>query len=455
MRAVTMKATQQSKLVENELFVWLDIDGKPVLCGVLHLDDEGNERFFARFTYVQSYLDTPRAFPLDPLNLPLLNVQTTFSTTNRFQTLGAIFDAAPDAWGRAVMRLDKGVQHVSEDEVLIKGKGMGVGALFFSNRLLPADVVQKQVLLPEIKQIGSLTDLLADIDAGIKPKGAYSDLLGNSWDIGGARPKTLVKDEHKQIWIAKFPRNADTFDRQRVEYANLAMARDIGLNVPETKLMETDRGAVFLSRRFDRQVGEDGCIKRKHYLSGASLISPDVDALKRELDAPRGKATYSYARLADVIRRISSDPVNDLKELYARMLLNVAVHNTDDHLKNVGFLENENSNYYRLSPLFDVVTQEGNTKHYLHLGAMGRESSFENALSEYRRFGLRSEQAALSILKRVTEVVAQRQRYYEHAGMNEVEIECVEATLSAWHTTQQKTATTQGQRRGFHEPQGA
>jgi len=450
-----MMITQQCKHVENELFVWLDIDGKSVLCGVLHLNDEGNDRFFARFTYVQSYLDNPRAFPLDPLNLPLINAHTTFGTTNRFQTLGAIFDAAPDAWGRAIMRLDKGVQYVSEDEVLIKGKGMGVGALFFSDRLLPVDVAQKQILLPEIGQIDFLADLLADIDAGIKPKGAYSDLLGSSWDIGGARPKTLVKDEHEQIWIAKFPRNADTFDRQRVEYANLAMARDIGLNVPETQLIATDRGAVFLSRRFDRQVGEDGHIKRRHYLSGASLVSPDVDALKRELDTLRGKATYSYARLADVIRRISSDPVNDLKELYARMLLNIAVHNTDDHLKNVGFLKDEDSNYYRLSPLFDVVTQEGNTKHYLHLGAMGRESSFDNALSEYRRFGLRSEQVALSILERVTEVVGRRQHYYEDAGMNKVEIECVEATLSAWHATQQKTATTQKQRRGPHAPQGA
>jgi len=428
-----MKVKQQNKQIESELFVWLDIDGKPVLCGILHLNDEGDDRFFARFTYVQSYLDNPYAFPLDPLNLPLTDAHTTFSTTNRFQTLGAIFDAAPDAWGRTVMRLDKDGQRVSEGEVLIKGKGMGVGAIFFSNQLLPVGTGQKRISLPEIEQIDSLADLLADIDAGIKPKNAYSDLLGSSWDIGGARPKMLVRDEHGQIWIAKFPRDTDTFDRQRVEYANLAMARDIGLNVPEIQLVQTHRGTVFLSRRFDRQVAKDGSIKRRHYLSGASLISPNVNALKRELDTPRGKATYSYARLADTIRRVSSNPVNDLKELYARMLLNVAVHNTDDHLKNVGFLKDEDSHYYRLSPLFDVVTQEGSAKHYLHLGAMGRESSFENALSEYRRFGLRSEQAALSILDRVMGVVGQRQRYYEETGMNGAEIERVETTLTAWH----------------------
>jgi len=417
--------------VESALFVWLDMDGKPTLCGVLRLDDEGDERFFASFTYVQSYLDNPRAFPLDPLNLPLLDVRTTFSTTNRFKTLGAIFDAAPDAWGRTVMRLDKGGARVAEGEILMKGKGMGVGAILFSSQLLPANAVQKRILLPEIDQINSLSELLADMDAGIKPKEMHSDVMGSSWDIGGTRPKTLVRDEHGQIWIAKFPRSGDTFDRQRVEYANLTMARDIGLNVPDIQLGETHQGAVLLSRRFDRQVDEDASIKRRHYLSGASLISPDVDALKRALDSPIGKATYSYARLADVIRRISSNPVIDLKELYARMLLNVAVHNTDDHLKNIGFLKDDHSHYYRLSPLFDVVTQEGNAKHYLHLGAMGRESSFENALSEYRRFGLRSEQAALSILDRVMAVVGQRQRYYADSGMRDAEVMRVEAALSA------------------------
>jgi serine/threonine-protein kinase HipA len=124
--------------------------------------------------------------------------------------------------------------------------------------------------------------------------------------------------------------------------------------------------------------------------------------------------------------------VQDLKELYARMILNVAVHNTDDHLKNVGFLKDEGAQTYRLSPLFDVVTQEGSARHYLHIGAAGRESSFQNCLSEYRRFGLRSEAVARGILEHVREVVEQRQRYYAMAGMTAQEIGHVEASLTAW-----------------------
>lgn len=431
-----MARSKRQKSVESELYVYVDIRGEAVLAGILTLDDSDENHFFAEFTYVQSYAADPRAFALDPLNLPLVDSRTTFRTESRYEKLGAIFDAAPDAWGRNVMRIDNAGARVTEDEVLLKGRGMGVGALFFSARQLTPNM-RKTYRLPEVGQLESLAGLITDIDQGVKPKGLYRDILGSSWDIGGARPKTIVRDEQGEIWIAKFPRKGDSYDRQRVEYANLQMAKAIGLTVPEIRLAETRLGAVLLTHRFDRErlpaaAGAEPVVARRHFLSGASLISPSVQIGKRELDGPRGKATYSYARLADVTRRVSSNPVQDLKELYARMVLNVAVHNTDDHLKNVGFLKDEGAHSYRLSPLFDVVTQEGSARHYLHIGAAGRESSFDNCLSEYRRFGLRSEAAAREILEHVREVVAQRQRFYDIAGMPAEEVAHVEASLSAW-----------------------
>ncbi|AZS79672.1 type II toxin-antitoxin system HipA family toxin [Achromobacter spanius] len=431
-----MARTRKLKSVESELFVYVDIRGEAVLAGVLTLDDTDESRFFAEFTYVQSYVRDPRAFALDPLNLPLIDAKTTFRTESRYETLGAIFDAAPDAWGRNVMRVDKEGARVTEDEVLLRGRGMGVGALFFSARLLTPNM-RKTYRLPEVSQLESLADLLGDIDQGIKPKGLYRDILGSSWDIGGARPKTIVRDEQGEMWIAKFPRKGDSYDRQRIEFANLRMARAIGLTVPDIRLTETHLGAVLLTHRFDRELlpapeGAAPVVARRHFLSGASLISPSLRIGKRDLDGPQGKATYSYARLADVTRRISSNPVQDLKELYARMVLNVAVHNTDDHLKNVGFLKDPGAHTYRLAPLFDVVTQEGSARHYLHIGTAGRDSTFENCLTEYRRFGLRSEAAARSIVDAVRSVVARRRRYYEAAGMGQDEIALVESTLAAW-----------------------
>jgi serine/threonine-protein kinase HipA len=301
--------------VESELYVYVDIRGEAVLAGLLTLDDSDESRFYAEFTYVQSYVNDPRAFALDPLNLPLVDARTTFRTESRYETLGAIFDAAPDAWGRNVMRVDNAGARVTEDEVLLKGRGMGVGALFFSARRLTPNM-RKTYRLPELSQVESLADLLTDIDQGVKPKGLYRDILGSSWDIGGARPKTIVRDERGEMWIAKFPRKGDSYDRQRVEYANLQMARAIGLTVPEIRLAETHLGAVLLTHRFDRELlpagqGAAPIVARRHFLSGASLISPSAQIGKRELDEARGKATYSYARLADVTRRISSNPVRD------------------------------------------------------------------------------------------------------------------------------------------------
>jgi len=429
-----MKTPRRLKQVESELYVYLDLAGHPVLCGVLRLDDSDAQHFFAQFTYVQSYLENPQAFPLDPLNLPLIDAHTVFRTTSRYQTLGALFDAAPDAWGRNVMRIDNGGQPVSENAVLLKGRGLGVGAIFFSSQLLSA-TVRQTVTVPDIARIDALADLLADIDAGIRPKAVYRDLLGSSWDIGGARPKTIVRDDTGQLWIAKFPRRNDSYDRQRVEYANLAMARDIGLSVPDTRLVATDLGAVLLSRRFDRTVRvtpSEILTTRRHYLSGAALISPPASLTPRDIDTPRGQAVYAYARLADVARRISSNPVKDLKELYARMLLNVAVHNTDDHLKNIGFLKDEHGPGYRLAPIFDVVTQEGSAQHTLHVGTDGRAGTFANALTAYSRFGLRSATAAESIVQAVRQVVADRQRYYTAAGLGAEDVKRVEAALAAW-----------------------
>jgi len=425
---------RQAKAVESPLYVYIDIESEAVLVGTLMLEDDGEQGFWAQFQYDQSYVDDPRAFSLDPINLPLIDARRAYQTESRYHVLGALFDAAPDAWGRSVMRVDRDGLTTPEDEVLLKGRGMGVGALFFSSAPLTPNM-QKHYRLPMDDDIETLATLLADIDAGIKPKGLYRDLLGSSWDIGGARPKTIVRDATGEFWIAKFPRVRDSYDRQRVEFANLEMAREIGLTVPATRLVETSLGAVMLTHRFDRVQLQPpgGPVARRHFLSGAALVSPSPGLSKREIDGPRGIATYSYARLADIIKRISANPAHDLKELYARMALNVAIHNTDDHLKNIGFLKSGEHDTYRLSPLFDVVTQEGAAKHYLHIGKTGRASTFENVMSDYVRFGIRNDTVARDIVGRVKEVVQQRRRYYEAAGLLPAEIDLIETTLTAWH----------------------
>lgn len=436
---------------DRSLLVYSDLDGGPVWVGTLDLENSPSEvsaAVLANFSYAPHYLESAGALPLDPLNMPLRD--HGFRTTSRFHLLGALFDAAPDAWGRRVIRASGDSVTVSERDVFVHARGLGAGNLFYKP-IQPTDELGAATELPAPGDIPSLTDVptiakaLAAIDSGDPLEASWRSMLASSCAIGGARPKAILRDAWNDLWVAKFPRQSDSFDKQRVEWANLEMASDIGITVPKTRLVEIGRDAVLLVKRFDHTIVDEN-IRRRHYVSAAALTSPPPDFDKREMDKPFGQSIFSYARLAEIVRRVSSNRVRDLQELYARMLLNVAVHNTDDHLKNTGFLRDESSNAgnFRLSPLFDVVTQEGNARHMLHLGPAGRESTFQNALDGAGRIGLRP-RAALDILDRVLAVTERRQDYCHRAGLEADELAIVERCQSAWRAIGHKNIQVKSQ----------
>lgn len=429
------RGLRAAKRIEPQLDVMVEIDGILVSAGGLALqEDTGN--FLATFTYHDSYLALARqgkAFSLDPINLPLR--AELFESESRYFRLGALFDAAPDAWGRTVMAKDEGLSPVAltETTVLLKGRGSGVGAILFA---VPGGPIERPdgSDLPAMDDIAQLYKTVSAIESGAQVDEDLRNMLMSSWDMGGARPKAVVRDAEDSEWIVKFPRAIDTYSRQRNEWANLEMARAIGMRVPDTRLVELDGGdCALLIRRFDR--GEPGALRRQHYLSAVSLVSPPSNFDKRQMDTAFGASIFSYARVADVVRSISSNVGHDLQELFARMVFNVLVHNTDDHLKNTGFLMDlsQPGFRYRLSPLFDVVTQEGTTKHMLHIGpgtddsgsAGGRLGSLENARAGAAHWGLRP-QAVENIIEQVQAVVSRRHEYYRSAGMSESEILQVE-----------------------------
>lgn len=440
------KLRRKEKDVEHRLYVLVQIGHHLVTAGTLELNDSGAE-FSAQFTYAPNYLDQAqqgKAFALDPVNLPLR--ATPFQSTSRFYRLGALFDAAPDAWGRTVMAADAGVSptSLSESQVLLKGKGSGVGAILFSPVEPQSETlaVDSTAHLPGIGDLDAIYETIHAIESGAQVDPELRDMLMSSWDIGGARPKVVVVDNQGQEWIVKFPRTIDTYSRQRVEWANLKMAEAIDICIPEIGLHELNTGdCALLVKRFDRTRDPETPTKilRNHYLSAVSLISPPANFDKRQLDSAFGASIFSYARIASVIRQVGENITRDLPELFARMVLNILVHNTDDHLKNTGFLLSANSTgyRYRLSPLFDVVTQEGTTKHMLHIGPgltgqpnTGRIGSLENALAGSRSWGIKPE-AAREIVDQVSAAVANRVHFYKEAGMTQEEINLVQRWVSA------------------------
>lgn len=159
-------------------------------------------------------------------------------------------------------------------------------------------------------------------------------LEAGSSSLGGARPKATVADG-ETLMVAKFPSAHDQWDVIAWEAWAIEMASRASLDSPTMRLERVGESSVLLERRFDR----DG-IQRLSYMSGLSALGL------------KDGAESDYAELGDALRMLSAAPKKDLEELFGRIALSIAVHNTDDHLRNHGLLRTVAG--WRLSPLFDV-----------------------------------------------------------------------------------------------------
>lgn len=161
-------------------------------------------------------------------------------------------------------------------------------------------------------------------------------LLAPGSALGGARPKASVRDGDGHLLIVKFPNRTDETDVVRWEEVALRLARKAGIEVSRSRLEVIDGHSVLLLNRFDRKSQI-----RIPYLSAMSIIgaAPNED--------------HSYLELADALRRYGASPRSDLQALWRRIVFSVLISNTDDHLRNHGFLY-VGPQGWTLSPAFDL-----------------------------------------------------------------------------------------------------
>lgn len=418
----TFANRQHIKSIAERLYVHIDRPEGVRLVGELDLDDTAPGGFSARFRYRPEWIESANSFPVDPINLPLSN--DWFQTTSRHIHLGVLFDAGPDMWGRRVLRESQlgTTEEPAERDVLLMGRGNGVGALLFAlSPNLNREDLPSFITLPTIEDdLEQVHQAAHGVFSKTPPSQEQRVLLAGSWSMGGARAKAVMRDKDGRIWIVKFSEPGDHFDRQRGEMANLLMAKAIGLQVPDIQIRDTSLGSALMVERFDRAPQS---LSRLHYASAIALVSAEPE--DKRLTSARDRAIFSYARIADIISRISPNPAQERQELFARMVLNVCVRNTDDHLKNIGFVES--GRQMRLSHVFDVVTQQ-QAQHYLTIGIHGRVGSIENALSEPRKFGL-SAKGAQSIVDHVVEVVARRNDFYDEVGLTSADAQALNQAI--------------------------
>jgi serine/threonine-protein kinase HipA len=309
--------------------------GKRVV-GRLRFESDGR-RQHSQFEYADEWLAAPDRFALSP-GLPLREGShySAGRSDRRSALPGCFADAAPDSWGRALMTRALGGGLSEFDYLVLSDDRTRQGAL----RFLGEDMEPLSDLTPPIPRLVELERLRALAQRFERdPGGAEAearDLAGVAGSLGGARPKANVEgDGH--LWIAKFTSAQDTRPVERVEVAALKLAVRCGLRAAEAKLELRDSDSpIALIRRFDRRGNT-----RIPYISARTALDWDSDE------------GGFYTDIADVIRQISSKPVDDLHELWRRIVYTILVSNSDDHLKNHGFVY-AGGDRWRLSPAFDI-----------------------------------------------------------------------------------------------------
>lgn len=335
----------------NLLRVWITLPaGETTELGAVAFDDPRPDGTApTAFRYAPDWLARADAFPLnpDPQTLPL--VPTEFQASHLGPPLQVLNDALPDDWGRRLIVAEHRLPRHQQSPFWIMRVvgGNGLGALSFSTAERPPARTRPARALAELAATAIAFDAHQPVaDAELRR------LCAAGATPGGARPKVLVAiDGHE--WIAKFPSllRDKGFDVVGLEASCLVLARQAGLDVPDSRLVTLGQRRALLVRRFDLTPAGG----RMHMLSLATLC--------REAG---GIHCHSYNHPAAAIRKFTDDPA-DLARFFRQMAFNAAIGNTDDHLKNFAMIRDHRG--YHLSPAFDLVPDIGqNGEHVMAMG---------------------------------------------------------------------------------------
>jgi serine/threonine-protein kinase HipA len=385
------------------------VDAVPT--GQLELFEQGSSVERSTFAYGKRYLQRTDALPVDPVSLPLDSEPgpRTYEPGHGLAQFGAIRDAAPDFWGRRVVEAKLKVPPASlpESEYLLHAGSHRFGALDVRMRV---DDGERDGALPPVADLRYLLEAADRVQEGL-PVPAQLQALFEVATLGGARPKTIVRHEGRQ-YLAKFPAKTDAWNIPVVEHACLELARECGLDVPDTRTVTVPgKREIMLIERFDRVPLPDGSDARRHCVSALTLLG------KAEQDSPAS----TYAELAAAIRRYGVDGKvkADQRELYARVAFNILVSNDDDHLRNHAFVWDPAAKGWRLSPLYDVVPHPQlahERRLHLSVGPRGRAATLDNLLEAHADFGLLIRDAA-NVIDGVARCARRWREVFEAAGV--------------------------------------
>ena len=367
--------------MEREVLVFIELAGETVPVGTLWARSRG-ARQTATFEYDRSWLARRDAFGIDPVLPP---ARGPFHIDRPL--FNAFTDPAPDRWGQMLLRRNERWRAQAEgrqqrtlqaiDVLTLVDDETRLGALRFK------DAAGDPFLTSTGRQVPPVVDLprlLAATTRVIDDAERSEDLLlllAPGTSLGGARPKATVRATDGHLSIAKFPRRDDEWPVTRWEAAAMALAQAAGVMVAPFQLRQVSNRPVLTARRFDRRSG-----RRVPFMSAlTALEASDND-------------TRSYLEVAEFLRREGAAVNHDLHQFWRRIVFNILVSNTDDHLRNHGFLRGPQG--WRLSPAYDLNPMPVDVKpriHALAIDEIDDTASLDTAMAITPMFGIAEREA--------------------------------------------------------------
>ena len=393
---------------------WKGMD-MPVRMGTLTaLSSKGRTSY--SFEYHKDWLNSGERFLLDP-DIQWYSGRQFPSVKNNF---GVFLDSMPDTWGRTLMKRRITLQN-NEKIPALRDIDFLLGVF---------DEARMGALRFKLSEDGNFLDDTAEfpipqwasvreLQYGAKMVETESNktelykwltiLMAPGSSLGGARPKANVLDESGHPWIAKFPSKNDVIDKGLWEYLAYRLAVDAGIEMSESKVEKVaGNHHTFFTKRFDRENGE-----RIHFASAMTMTGNNEDTVR---DNPA-----SYLDIAEFIQYQGASVENDLHQLWRRIVFNIAISNTDDHLRNHGFILT--SKGWRLSPAYDINPSIDKNGLALNIDTDNNALDFELAKSTGEYFMLNDQQMN-SIIDEVVHSVSRWEKTARMIGIprNEVQM---------------------------------
>ena len=337
--------------IKTEIHVYAHWKGmsEPKIIGVLSAHQAKGKKAFG-FEYDTTWLNTEQKFLLDPD----IQLYGGSQYPNQKENFGIFLDSMPDTWGRTLMKR-RAAQWAKEkgekaptlydiDFLLGVYDESRMGALRF--KVNPSEDFldnNKTTSTPQWSSIRELQNAAANFENDEDNdtlKKWLSVLMAPGSSLGGARPKANILDNDNSLWIAKFPSKTDTYDKGAWEFLTYQLAINAGIEMSPCRIEKIiGNYHTFFTKRFDRENGE-----RIHFASAMTMTANYEDTIREN--------PASYLDIAEFISNHGTTIEANLHQLWRRIIFNIAISNTDDHLRNHGFILTTTG--WILSPAYDL-----------------------------------------------------------------------------------------------------